>query len=250
MFVNCLAVVGTRQMTTYGKRITEQLISEIASAGITIVSGFMYGVDITAHKAALRVGGRTIAVMPCGIDLIHPEHQSDVYNKILENKGLVISEWDGEFAPVRWTYPKRNRIVAGLSTATLVIEAGEKSGSCITANLTRTYKRKLFAVPGPITSAVSLGTAQLLKDGAAVVTTAQDILEYYKVQSSVPFKKTTSSKKDGLEGKVLGYLNREALEIDELARVLHISVAQVGTTLSLMQLQGLIVQEEGKYYAS
>ena len=261
IFTNCLAVVGTRQMTAYGRRITEQLVSEIAAAGITIVSGFMYGVDATAHKAALRVGGRTIAVMPCGIDLIHPEHQVDLYNEILspyeksskegETNGLIISEWEGTFAPVLWSYPKRNRIVAGLSKATLVIEAGEKSGSFITANFARKYKRKLFAVPGPITSSVSLGTARLLQEGAAVVITAQDVLEYYQTQSPLPLKKRSKSSKDnGIEHKILDYLDREALEIDELARVLHIPVAQIGTTLSLMQLQGLVLQEEGRYYAA
>jgi len=105
IFKNCLAVVGSRRLTSYGRKITEQLVTEIASAGVTIVSGFMYGGDEAAHKAAAEAGGRTIAVMPCGIDMIHPEYQEELYNKILENKGLIISEYEGKFPPANWTYP-------------------------------------------------------------------------------------------------------------------------------------------------
>src|SRR3989344_5079370 len=149
LFDNCLAVVGSRRMTQYGKRVTEQIVGEVAGAGVTIVSGFMYGVDATAHKAALAFGGKTIAVMPCGIERIHPEHQKDLYEKILGTgpakspdgdrgaSGLVVSEWNGDSMPQLWTYPRRNRIVAGLSKATLVVEAGLDSGSLNTAELPR-----------------------------------------------------------------------------------------------------------------
>ena len=116
IFENCLTVVGSRRMTKYGKQITEKIVSEIAGAGITIVSGFMYGIDATAHKAALEAGGRTIAVMPCGIDIIHPEYQKELYEEILKNKGLIISEFEGAHPPAVWTYPRRNKIMAGLSS--------------------------------------------------------------------------------------------------------------------------------------
>ena len=126
----------------------------------------MYGGDEAAHKAAVEAGGRTIAVMPCGIDMIHPEYQEELYNKILENKGLIISEYEGKFPPAIWTYPKRNRIVAGLSKAVLIVEAGLNSGTLITAECAKKFGRKIFAVPGPITSEVSKGTIQLIKEGA------------------------------------------------------------------------------------
>ena len=155
IFENCLAVVGSRRMTTYGKQIAERLVSEIASREITIVSGFMYGIDATSHKAAVDIGGKTIAVMPCGIELVHPEYQVKLYDEILENKGLIISEYNGNLLPTNWTYPRRNRLVAGLSKAVMVVEAGEKSGSLITANFARKFKRKIFAVPGPLTSILS-----------------------------------------------------------------------------------------------
>ncbi|MCH7605430.1 DNA-protecting protein DprA, partial [Patescibacteria group bacterium] len=178
LFDKCLAVVGTRRMTNYGKRITEQFIGEIAAAGVTIVSGFMYGIDATAHKAALQAGGKTIAVMPCGIDLIHPEYQADLYQEILDAGGLIISEYEGTYPAVSWMFPRRNRIVAGLSQATLVVEAGENSGALITANFAKKYGRKIFAVPNPLTSAVSKGVTQLLKEGAELVGSADDILQY------------------------------------------------------------------------
>lgn len=183
IFKNCLAVVGSRRMTAYGKHVAEKLVIEIAAVGITIVSGFMYGIDAVSHRAALTAGGRTIAVMPCGINIIHPAYQEKLYNDILKNKGLIISEFEGDFPPEVWTYPKRNRIVAGLSNAALIIEAGDKSGSLITANYAKEYKRKLFAVPGPITSSNSVGIVQLLKEGALIASKAKDILEHYDLKS-------------------------------------------------------------------
>src|SRR3990167_6589809 len=185
IFENCLAVVGSRHLTSYGKKITKQLVTEIAGAGITVVSGFMYGGDEAAHQATVIVGGKTIAVMPCGIDLIHPEYQEKLYNEILEKKGLIISEFEGKFLPTNWTYARRNRIVAGLSKAILVVEAGLNSGSLITAKYAKKNGRKIFAVPGQITSDVSKGTIKLIKEGAEVATEAGDILKYYNVSSTL-----------------------------------------------------------------
>lgn len=264
VFENCLAVVGSRKLTSYGRRVTEQLITEISAAGITIVSGFMYGGDEAAHRSAVKAGRRTIAVMPCGIELIHPEEQQDLYVEILDNKGLVISEYEGDMAPALWTYPRRNRIVAGLSKAVLVVEAGEKSGSLITANFAKRFKRKVFAVPGPITSEVSKGTLQLLREGATMVTSARDILDYFMLREpdfsnrdpfpasrdcaqTLRFSKSVLST---LEKQIVEQLQGESLTADELARDLNISAAKLGTTLSLMQLKGLISQEGGKYYVN
>ncbi len=254
IFDNCLAVVGSRHLTSYGKRITEQLVTEIAAAGITIVSGFMYGGDESAHRAAVETGGRTIAVMPCGIDIIHPEYQEELYNKIIKNKGLIVSEFEGKFPPANWTYPKRNRIVAGLSKAVLIVEAGLNSGTLITAEFAKKFGRKIFAVPGPLTSEVSKGTAKLIKEGASVATEAKDILNFYKI---MPNKESVEARpqhltgrfKDDFEKRIIEYLEKEALEADALARILGVSVAKIGTALSLMQLKGFIQQEGNKYYA-
>ena len=249
IFENCLAVVGSRRMTTYGKLITSKLVSEVAMAGVTVVSGFMFGIDATAHKAAIDAGGPTIAVMPCGIDIIHPEYQKSLYREILENNGLIISEFEANFPPALWTYPKRNKIVAGLSCATMVVEAGEKSGSLITAGFAKKYKRRLLAVPGPLTSASSKGTAQLIKQGADIVTSAEDVLAGYDIpirsfsKGSIRF-----SKLGKLEQSILKRLQQEPMEIDALTRSVKTSAAELGTVLSLMQIKGLVFEERGKYY--
>ena len=249
IFENCLAVVGSRKMTAYGKQITTKLVSEISNAGITIISGFMYGIDATAHRAALDAGGRTIAVMPCGIDMIHPQHQESLYNEILENNGLVISEFEGSFPPAIWTYPKRNRIVAGLSKATMVVEAGKKSGSLITAGLAKSYKRRLLVVPGPLTSLNSQGILQLIKDGADIVTSSEDVLASYDaIRFESPKVSSRSSSLNSIEQTVLEELQREPMKVDELSRFIKKSVAEIGTILSLMQLRGLLLEEGGKYY--
>lgn len=248
IFENCLAVVGSRRMTSYGRRVEEQIVGEIAAAGITIVSGFMYGGDAVAHKATIKVGGRTIAVMPCGIELIHPEYQIDLYHSILENEGLIISEYQGEMAPTLWTYPRRNRIIAGLSKALLIVEAGLKSGTLITAEYSKKFGRKIFAVPGPITSTVSLGTAKLLKEGATLVTSAKDVLDYYGLVPGDPEGCQTTFPASGLEKKLIEELKREPLEIDVLVRNFGLSASTIGTLLSLMELKGLIQKQGNKYY--
>jgi len=269
IFENCLAVVGSRRLTNYGKRAAEQLVSEIAAAGVTIVSGFMYGGDAAAHKAALLVGGKTIAVMPCGIDRISPSYQEDLYNEILDNNGMIISEYEGKMMPTLWTYPRRNRIVAGLSRAVLVIEAGLESGTLITADLSKKFKRKIFAVPGQITSEVSQGTLKLIKEGAEVATCAKDVLDYYRLNSDFYSRHTPHfaelnvgthalhknqnshslfTSLDSLEEKIIGELKRESLDADNLARKLGISMASLGSKLSMMQIKGQIRQEGNKYY--
>jgi DNA processing protein len=251
IFDRCLAVVGSRKITSYGKHITQQLVSKIAALGVTIVSGFMYGVDAWAHRAALLGGGRTIAVMPCGIDLIHPAYQKKLYEEILENGGLIISEFEGNSSPMAWTYPLRNRIVAGLSQATLVIEAGQQSGSLITAGFAKEYKRKLFAVPGPLTSSVSLGTLQLIKEGADMVISVNDILAEYDLEDMDRAAENKGSLGcNELERSILNNLAKEPIGIDILSRLVKVSASKLGGVLSLMQLRGLVGEDEGKYYVN
>jgi DNA processing protein len=264
---DCLAVVGSRKMTTYGRQVTEKLVGQIASSGVTIVSGFMYGVDATAHKTAVEVGGKTIAVMPCGIDRIHPEYQVKLYNDILENNGLIISEYESDMQPGYWTYPARNRIVAGISKATLVIEAGEKSGSLITANLAIKFNRKLFAVPGPITSVNSFGTNDLIKENKAeIVLDAKNILDFFnnelregrneRLSLSQREAKPLGKKIFGNFGnsttnnEIIQLLLVEPVEIDVLARKLNKNIQEISKQLSFMEIKGLVKKENNKYYVS
>lgn len=248
IFKNCLAVVGTRRMSDYGEEMVERLVGPVAQAGITIVSGFMYGIDAQAHQVCLENNGQTIAVLGCGIDLIRPVSHRDLHEKIIENHGLILSELPGEHPPARWTFVRRNRIISGLSQAVLVIEAGKGSGALITAGLARQQKRKVLAVPGPATSGVSWGTAQLIKDGAQLITDPGEILTIFGLSSSPP---TQASQPDlnKEQEQIWQMLADRRLSIDELARELQQSAAQVGTKLSLMVLKGLLKEDkQGRYY--
>jgi DNA processing protein len=252
LFENSLTVVGSRRMTSYGRAITNQLVTQIAAAGITIISGFMYGIDAQAHKAATEAGKSTVAVMPCGVEVIHPAHQKALYEQILENNGLIISELEDNHPPALWTYPRRNRIMAGLSRATLVVEATEKSGTLITAGFTKKYKRKLFAVPGPLSASTSQGANKLIKEGAEIVTSARDVVSFYGIKNlKAPESKSYSLKGlSELEVKIMSELKRQSLEIDELCRLLKTPIAQVSQTLSLMEIKGILFKERGKYHAN
>lgn len=248
IFENCLAVVGSRHLTSYGRKAIEQIVTEVAAAGITIVSGFMYGGDEAAHSTAVKCGGKTIAVMPCGIDRVHPESQKKLYQEILDNNGLILSEYVGDAQPQTFTYVQRDRIVAGLSKAVFVVEAALNSGSLITASYATKYGRKIFALPGPITSEVSKGTLKLIKEGAEPVCEAVDILKYFDIFPKAKKENKKFVTGDSLENRIIEQLKNESMEADEMARVLALPISKIGTTLSLMQLKGFINQEGRKYY--
>lgn len=249
IFDNTLSVVGSRKMTRYGEIITDTLITAIAGAGITIVSGFMYGIDAQAHNAAVEAGGRTIAVMPCGIDVIHPEYQADLYKSILKSNGLIVSEYPGDTPPALWTYPRRNRIIAGLSPILLVVEAGIKSGALITAKIAKKYNKKIFAVPGPLTSSVSVGTGNLIKNGASIVTDVQEILsEYGKTRDNELFSKKEFYGLSKLQVKILKLLENEPLSIDEISRSIEKKVSVIGADITILSIKKHLSLNEGKYY--
>jgi len=174
-----LAVVGTREVTAYGRQITRRLSKDLASNGLIIVSGLAKGVDTLAHQSALAVGGKTVAVLGSGVDIVYPVQNRKLYQDIL-NKGVVLSELPPGTAPLAGHFPARNRIISGLSLGVLVVEGGIKSGSLITASLAANQGREVFAVPGNITSRLSLGTNYLIKNGAKLITETADILEEFK----------------------------------------------------------------------
>lgn len=248
---NCLAVVGSRRLTQYGQRATQQLVGELSAAGAVIVSGFMYGGDKAAHEAALACGGKTIAVMPCGINLVHPVGQEDLYQSILDNEGLIVSEYEDKAQPQHFTYIQRDRIVAGLSKAVLVTEASLNSGSLITASYAKKFGRKIFALPGQITSQVAQGTIKLIREGAEAVMEAKNILTFFNLQPGAQIALNVASLSfagNAIERKIIDQLKREPMEADDMARLFAVSVAQLGTTLSLMQLKGIVSQDGGRYY--
>jgi len=246
LFEKSLAVVGTRRITRYGKMVIEKFIPFLVKEKITIISGFMYGVDTEAHQKCLEYGGKTVAVLGGGLNIIYPPENERLYEKILENGGLIISEYEPDFKPQLWTFPQRNRIVAGLSSlGVLVIEAGEKSGALITANLARQQGKKVFAVPGPITSSVSVGTNFLIKTHQAkMVSTPEEILGK-KIETPSFFSLQELSP---LEQKIYQALETEPLTADEIAKTVGQNIVEVGKTLSLLSLKGLISEFAGKYY--
>lgn len=166
IFKNCVAVIGSRRMTEYGRKVVEKIIPQLVSQKQTIISGFMYGVDQYAHQVCLENGGKTIAVLGWGINHKLKGFDLKLAQKIVKNKGLLLSEWENQ-QPSYWTFPARNRLVAALSKKVIVVEAAEKSGSLITVKIATRLKREIWAVPGPITNRFSAGTNILIASGKA-----------------------------------------------------------------------------------
>ena len=186
-----VAVVGTRKITSYGRAVTRKIVSGLVYSGCLIISGLAYGVDAVAHETAIDSGGNTFGVLGCGVDIIHPVSNTELYWQIVHEKGLMISEYPvGQFA-AKGLFPARNRIVSGLSLGVVVTEGAEDSGSLITARLALEQGKEVFAVPGPITSELSGGTFKLIREGATPVSHAQDVLEGLKL-SNYPINQLTN----------------------------------------------------------
>lgn len=235
-----LAVVGSRKLTSYGKEVTKLLISQLADASLTIVSGLARGVDSLAHQTALDVGLRTIAVFGCGVDIIYPPENKRLALEI-EKNGALISEIPPGIAPSKGYFPARNRIISGLSLGVLVTEAGAESGSLITATQALEQNREVFAVPGPIYSQLSHGPSELIKQGAKLVTSAKDILDELNFDTEFREQKVKSIKGENeQENLIIGLLSNEVKHIDQLSREAKLSTNEVGSLLLNLELRGLV----------
>ncbi|MFH1712290.1 MAG: DNA-processing protein DprA [Patescibacteria group bacterium] len=242
-----VAIVGSRAATDYGLQMAKKLASDIAEAGAVIVSGLAFGIDEAAHLATIRSGGMTIAVIASGI-LRLTSRQYYIMQKILETGGAVISEFPLWAESLKHNFPIRNRVISGISNGTVVIEATEKSGSLITATSALEQSRDVFALPGPVNSETSVGTNNLIKMGAHVVTCAADVLDVLQVENvrekAVPVKKPDSKE----EAMLLEYLSKSPIHIDELTRATELDSIKVASTLSLMEMKGRARQIGGMYY--
>lgn len=237
-----VAVVGTRRSTPYGRQATERIVGDVAAAGVTIISGLARGIDTWAHRAALARGGRTIAVLGSGIDRIYPDENRSLAEQIVQH-GAVISEFPLGAPPDAMNFPRRNRIVAGLARATLVVEADHKSGAMITANQAAEQGRDVFAVPGSILSPMSAGPNQLIKEGARVVTEAADILEELHLTAVVEQRAARETlPADPVEAALLGLLTHDPLHADDLTRAVGLPASAVSATLTMLELKGLARQ--------
>ncbi len=248
----CLAVVGSRKATTYGKDVVRKLISGLKGYPIAIVSGLAVGIDSLSHEAALEAGLLAVAFPGSGISekVFFPPTSLKLAEKIINSGGCILSEFEPDLKAAYYTFPMRNRLVAGISKAALIIEAQEKSGTLITARMALDYNKEVLAVPGSISSDFSKGTNKLIRQGATPITCSNDILE------ALGFKIDAESKQQNLfadarpEEKSVLELLTEPMERDELIRKIKLPVAVANALLSVMEIKGLIKEELGEIRAS
>lgn len=244
-----IAIVGSRKYTNYGAKIAAKLADECAQSGLAIVSGLALGIDAIAHQTALDHNGLTVGVLGCGLDRIYPVSNYHLGEDIVKNNGAIISEFPLGMPPTKYNFPMRNRIIAGLSLGTLVIEAAEDSGSLITAGLALEYNREVFAVPGGIDSPTSAGTNKLIKDGAIPVTEVGDILKVLNIEE----KSSASRAKEILpetdeERVIVKILQAGEKSGDELVKLAKLNVIILNSTLSMMEMKGMVENIGGGRY--
>ena len=239
---NSIAFVGARKCTDYGKWACKSLTQEVASAGVTTVSGLAYGIDAACHKATLEVGGRTIGIIGCGIDKIYPKQNRKLYED-LEEKGLILSEFPLGTEPISYNFPKRNRIISGLSLATVVIEAKEKSGTMITTRCALDQGKDVFAVPGNINSIYSKGTNKLIQEGSKLITTGADIIEEldYLLDINEVRSEIDLSSLEADELELVKYIDENPNSTaDILSASLNISIDEINYLLTSLELRDYI----------
>jgi len=249
-----ISVIGSRKFTAYGAQVATSFAKDLARAGITVVSGMALGVDAIAHRGALSGGGKTIAVLGNSLDdkNIYPKNNFNLAREIMEN-GALISDYPIETQASEFTFPARNRIIAGLSLGTLIIEAGEKSGTLITAQLALDSNREVYAVPGSIFSAQSTGTNDLIKKGAKMITSVRDILEELDLGENESASWRTAEriikKPDTKEEEIiLKFLSADPLHIDNIAKITKLNPSSVSSTLAMLEIKGWIKNIGGQNY--
>jgi DNA processing protein len=240
---SAVAIVGARACSPYGAQVARMLGRELATAGLVVVSGLARGVDGEAHRGVLDVGGVTVAVLGCGIDRDYPAAHAQLARRICE-RGLVVSEYEPGVEPAPWRFPARNRIIAGLAAATVIVEARERSGALITADFALEDGREVFAVPGEITGSLSNGTNRLLRQGATPLTSTEDVLELFGLAASQRPRPPAL----GVEATAaLARLADGAASADELARVTRLGPGPLAAALAELELAGLVAEADGCY---
>jgi DNA processing protein len=240
-----VAVVGARSCSPYGAQVARTLGRELAAAGLVVVSGLARGIDGEAHKGSLEAGGPTVGVLGCGIDRDYPAVNAALSRRI-EDGGLVVSEYEPGVEPAPWRFPARNRIIAGLSEAVVVVEARERSGALITADFALEEGREVFAVPGEITSALSAGTNALLKLGAAPLTSADDVLDVLGIERAAAAADPDVSE---TAERLLSLVRDGPVGPDELSVRASLEAGAVSVALTELELAGLVTAGDGVYRA-
>jgi DNA processing protein len=242
-----VAVVGARSCSPYGAQVARRLGRELAAAGLVVVSGLARGVDGEAHRGALEAGGTTVAVLGCGIDRDYPASHAQLSRRI-EQQGLVVSEYEPGVEPAPWRFPARNRIIAGLCEAVVVVEARERSGALITADFGLDEGRDVFAVPGEITSSLSAGTNALLKLGATPLTSPNDVFEALGMERPEATAAMVDVSAEATQ--VLGLLRESPAAADELAVRGTLDAGAISVALTELELAGLVAAADGVYRAA
>jgi DNA processing protein len=240
-----VALVGARACSGYGQHVGRMLGRELASAGLVVVSGLARGIDGEAHRGALEAGGVTVAVLGCGVDRDYPAAHAELARRIADG-GLIVSEYAPGVEPAPWRFPARNRIIAGLAEATVVVEARERSGALITADFALEEGREVFACPGEITAALSAGTNALLRLGATPLTKADDVLEVFGLSAA---DEDESAPPEGPAASVLAVLREGPASVDELVRASGLDAGEVAAALAELELAGLAGEAAGLYRA-
>ncbi len=244
-----VAVVGTRRLTSYGRQVTRDLVAGLVQNNITVVSGLARGIDAIAHKTAVELGGRTLAVLGSGLDAIYPADNRALAQEITQGHGAIISEYGLGIQPEAKNFPPRNRIISGLSLGVIIVEAGERSGALITTNFALEQNRDVFAVPGNINSPASQGTNKLIQEGAKLVTRVEDVLEELNLhmvaeRTAVQLVLPETAEEIALYTQ----LSAQPVHIDDLSRTTGLPSALVSSTLTLMELKGMVQQVGGMNY--
>jgi DNA processing protein len=241
----CVAVVGARACSAYGRSVARSLSRGLGAAGVAVVSGMARGIDGEAHRGALEAGAPTVAVLGCGIDRDYPAAHAELASRIAAT-GLIVSEYEPGIEPAPWRFPARNRIISGLSRAIVVVEARERSGALITVDFALEQGRDVLAVPGEVTSALSAGSNALLRHGAAPALSVDDVLEAVGIVVPEPVR----CEPEGDGGRVLAVLRDAPATVDEIARAVTLPVAEVTALLTTFELEGLVELAEGTYRAT
>ena len=237
-----VAIVGTRRATAYGRQVADELARTLVQQGVTVISGLARGIDTVAHRAAVSAGGRTVAVLGSGVDVIYPPENRQLAEAIMEH-GAIVSDYPPGTRPESANFPPRNRLIAGLSLAVVVVEAGRQSGALITAEFAAEQGRDVFAVPGTIYAPQSRGTNWLIRQGAHPLLSPRDLLDALDLEHILQQQDTQKTvPTSDLERQLLDLLTNEARSIDELVRLSGLPTGQVSATLTLMELKGLVRQ--------
>ena len=243
-----VAVVGTRRATPYGRQAAETIVEGLVRSGVTVVSGLARGIDAIAHQAALRAGGRTVAVLPCPVDEVYPATHGRLATQIAES-GALLSDYPLGARMQRESFWRRNRIVAGMTLGTVVVEAGDTSGALLTAKLALDENREVFAVPGSVFAPMSRGPNALIQQGAKLVRTADDVLpelDLMRVPQQLELRQVLPA--DDTETALLALLTSEPCHVDEITRNASLPVSTVSGALAMLELKGMIRQVGGMQY--